>query len=57
MMKMGGFVGWLQKIQTLLAEDEDYGVRFRVAENPSTPQYVKDYLNAMEFMEHSSHII
>ncbi len=33
-----------------LAEDLDWFVRRYVARNPNTPEYIKDYLNAVEFM-------
>jgi hypothetical protein len=39
-------------VETLacLADDKDPSVRWYIANNPNTPQYVKDYLNAMEFV-------
>jgi hypothetical protein len=33
-----------------LADDVSDNVRYWVTENPNTPQYVKEYLNAVEFM-------
>jgi hypothetical protein len=35
----------------LMTSDEDPEVRCYVAINPNTPQYVKDYLTARNFME------
>jgi hypothetical protein len=34
----------------ILAEDRASYIRDYVARNPNTPQYVKEYLNAMEFV-------
>ena len=33
-----------------LATDEDYWVRFRVAQNPNCPEYIKTYLVARDFI-------
>ena len=36
----------------LLSNDGDYYVRHWVADNPSTPQYIKDYLKICKFIEY-----
>ncbi len=36
---------------TRLADDESRYVHYSVKTNPNTPQYIKDYLNALRFME------
>jgi hypothetical protein len=33
-----------------LANDEDCNVRYRVAKNPKTPQYIKQYIKIKKFL-------